>query len=180
MSNAYIAAFRTPGHESLERRLLEICDDGKVTVNSPQLDYEAEAQIQSNTTSALVWIRSRQHDPYQIYTRLGAELQCPWIVVSFLEHIVWEYQMYEGSTLVDEFVPAPEIWDLDEPKLGDAEKLNRIWGVKPERVQRYLRRWDSSLKVERAYFGNDHSCYKSPEQGYDFLHAITGLRFPEC
>jgi hypothetical protein len=178
MSNSFVAAYRCGDPEVLVEKLRFHLPTANVVANCPCFDQNADALIIYNGAAILVWIRTLRENPTDVYTKLGADLLCPWLQVSFFEHLVWQYEMYDVVSLIDEFVPAPEIWGLTEPKLGHSELIEQIWGVKATRVKKYFKRWDASLKARKAYFWNDRYCYKRPEQGFDFLFAITGLRFP--
>lgn len=49
----------------------------------------------------------------------------PWLEVLFLENVVWHYHLYEGEELVEQFMPAPEIWEC-EAKAVDPAQLARL------------------------------------------------------
>ncbi len=179
MSNTSIAAFRTDQANQAYDLLLREHSQWRIAVNQPKFDFEANVIICHNRQVALVWVRHPHIEASDLYQKLGHTLACWWIEVFFQEHVVWEYSFYHNTQLHHQFIPMPEMWDMTEAKLGDAQQLADVWKVKKQRLDRYLRRWDAKLKPRKAYFWSDRSRYKHPEQGFDFIHALTGLRFPD-
>lgn len=147
-----------------------------VEVREKDSDYTAEGWIFRDGSTVAVWLRKLGEAPWEMYAALGKSLDCPWLHVLFQEKVAWEYALYRGEALLDQFVPAPEMWGRTEPSLGQPDVLAQIWGVKVTRISRYLRHWTPALSRKKAYWWRDRRCYGDFEQGYDFVHALTGLR----
>ena len=180
MSNTSIAVFRTDQATKAFDLILREHPQWRIAVNQPKFDYKANVLICHDRQVALVWVTCPAFEASNLYQTLGQILDCWWLEVFFLEHVVWEYNLYQNIQLHHQFIPYPEMWEMTEAKLGDVQQLANIWNVKKQKLDRYLRRWDDSLKPKKAYFWSDRFRYKHPNQGFDFIHALTGLRFPDC
>lgn len=178
MSNSSIAAFRTDQGSKTLDLLAAMHPQWRIAVNQPRFDGEANAHIIHSSNAAAVWIRHPYAEASAAYRLLAKKWRCWWVEVFFQEHISWEYILYQNEELQQQFIPLPELWKMPDAKLGDSLQLAEVWGVKPQRVARYLRQWDARLKPTKAYFWSDKAKYKQPEQGFDFIYALTGLRFP--
>jgi hypothetical protein len=97
---------------------------------------------------------------------------------------LWMYVLYDNGEVVDRFNPVPDYWDdsisadeINEWK-GNAEVIAKyIPGLKPEDIERYMRRWDRKQVNEEKAYPDDYGCFGDCWQLFDFMNKL-GLPFP--
>jgi len=151
-----------------------------VSFNADRFVADVNAFVVEGQASTLLWVRFPQDTDYDLYSGIAAMFNCPWLHLMFQEHVVWEYNFYdEQQALVGRFEPLPQMWGHDQPRMGDAELLAKLWKIQPARIQNYFKPWSDRLRGRKAYLCRDQFRYGQFEQGYDFIEALTGLNLPE-
>jgi hypothetical protein len=96
---------------------------------------------------------------------------------------LWMYVLFSDGRQVDQFNPIPDYWeDISEAEAGNwagnAAVISGNWpNLEPEKIQNFLRRWDSDgLESGRAY-PDDESGFGNEWQLTDFMAKI-GLTYP--
>lgn len=131
---------------------------------------------------------------YRVMDYLADVLNSPLVVVSFQEKSFWETSLYVDRELKLNFSASPTHWGIAESKMyfADVKVISEIWGIAPERLDRYFvdwgltKIWNEEYKVmsptyrmrgKRAYPEDKHE-YGHVEQGYDFIAAL-GAGIPQ-
>lgn len=81
---------------------------------------------------------------------LAKRLTCPWIELRIQEGSIWDYSLYLGDELIDNFSVYPDYWvgagggdaAYYEARKGNPALLADVWGVPLERIERYLIQWE--------------------------------------
>ena len=131
---------------------------------------------------------------FQLWRQL---LKCPSLELRMQEGTLWDYTLFDGSEIADNFSTCPQYWEGEETpdwfiaeRRGNPQLLSRLWGIPIERIGRYITQWGYKLDEEAEYEGvfhflltgkaypTDEFEYGSVHQFYDFLRAIGG-GFPD-
>lgn len=113
---------------------------------------------------------------------ISRELSAP--VFSFHIHDgdLWMYILYVDGQIVDQFNPIPDYWDenISDAEIqnwkGDASVVAKYIGQSPNKIDKYLTRWDLEAEGnEKAY--NDDEFGNEDWQLLDFLRRC-GLPYP--
>ena len=135
---------------------------------------------------------------YLMSKAVAQSLGCVWIQVRVQEGTLWDYSLYRGGELIDNYSSYPEYWDIEpdpewlQQQRGSPRVLSEAWGVPQPRIERYLIQWkmgplpghdpDDSycLDKSKAYPEDQHP-YGEWLQMYDFMRAL-GIPDPhrEC
>jgi hypothetical protein len=117
---------------------------------------------------------------------LSAELGKPVFMFHIHDGDLWMYTLHETGRQVDQFNPVPDYWgDLEEEELrswqGNPEEVaNRVPGISPENIARYLVRWGDEVfesdERTKAY-PDDEFYYGDDWQLLDFMKRLQ-LEFP--
>lgn len=124
---------------------------------------------------------------------LGRILAVPWIEVRIQDGDLWDYTLFQGSEMADNFGPWPEYWeDPEEPLfaqwkarlVGHPEVLARQWDIPIEEIERYVRQWNPiddpedeysfRFELEGKAYPTDQYEYGDCDQFYDFIRALGG------
>ncbi|HOD82055.1 MAG: hypothetical protein BWX88_00775 [Planctomycetes bacterium ADurb.Bin126] len=99
---------------------------------------------------------------------------------------LWMYSLYEDGEVVDQFNPVPDYWQELEGEERDSWRGNptavaqRVPGLAPEEISRYLVRWDDeALKspLRKKAYPTDKFAYGEDWQLVDFMGKL-GLDYP--
>jgi hypothetical protein len=113
---------------------------------------------------------------------ISRELMAP--VFSFHIHDgdLWMYILYVNGQIVDQFNPIPDYWDdnMTESEIenwkGNASVVAEHIGLDPNRISKYLSRWDLEAEEnQKAY--NEDEFVNEDWQLLDFLRKC-GLAYP--
>lgn len=179
MSNTSIAAYPESKGQACVDFIRMHHPQWRVVLNPDKFDPDASVQVLENQMATVVWLTFPQIEDWNLYSGIATFLKCSWLRVLFLEHIVWEYNLYDDqNALIDRFEPLPRIWEHESGPVGSAEVVAQLWKINPARIKKYLKPWNDRLKKRKAYFCRDEFRYGQFEQGFDFLKAVTGLSFP--
>lgn len=130
-----------------------------------------------------------QGSDYVFCKKLGELGRLPWIEVRIQEGSHWDYALFSGPDLVDQFSVDPDYFceKGDQAHLaGDATKLAEHWGLPVAQISRYLRPWGRREIDEDVFnyvlsgkaYPEDRAPYGDYEQFFDFVRALGG-RYPE-
>jgi hypothetical protein len=124
---------------------------------------------------------------YEITSRVGENLDVPWIALRIQEGTLWDYSLYQGKSNLNNFSTLPEYWEDDGRFLtkwrGNAELLAKTWGIEEPTISAYLRSWYGGLDEDdclilppeltgKKAYPHDQSEYGDIWQMNDFLRAL--------
>ncbi|WP_395753303.1 hypothetical protein [Prosthecobacter sp.] len=182
MSNTSIAVYPAAVGQQCVDYFRSQRPEWSVVLNAEKFVTGVNVFIQENEAATAIWLRFPLSEDWELYSGISNRLKCCWLNVLFQEHIVWEYNLYdEANVLIDRFEPLPGMWGHETGSPGNAEIVARIWKINPAKINRYLKMWTDRLRrrSRKAYFCRDEYGYGQLEQGYDFIKALTGLKFPD-
>lgn len=130
---------------------------------------------------------------FPFHKDLSLELDAtPFMEARIQEGSHWDYGLYRGMQLLDQFSTYPQYWDDEEDPIGvllvrgRPEMVSLVFGVPQERFIRYMRHWyadwdedeeEFRTKLEGKAYPDDKSPYRNYEQLWDFL-ASLGIQDP--
>lgn len=126
-----------------------------------------------------------------IGSRIGAALKVPWIELRIQEGAIWDYSLYRGVDLLDEFSVCPQFWegpDIEQATLqrfmGNSHLLASVWQIPVKQIDQYIVNWGFSYDVddvgvfhyERSglAYPDDKHRYGNYEQIFDFVKKLGG------
>lgn len=110
---------------------------------------------------------------FQVWRRL---LACPSLELRMQEGHHWDYTLFLGDKVVDNFSTCPQYWDGKETsasfiqeRKGNPQLLSSLWRIPLERIDRYIVQWGYEPDPEGEY-----------EDDYRFV--LSGRAYPtdEC
>lgn len=175
MSNLSIAVYNSDVLEQVRECLV----NKSISVDPLKFDYEADALVFRKRASSVLWLRGSDTESFEVFLCVAKALvDQPWLCLRFPEKVVWEYDLYYGCQLIDQFMPLPDLWGKQKLFPGNPTLLTNIWGGKASRISNYLVQWQASNRGEKAYW-SDRFRFGNSEQGFDFLRRLTGIQIPQ-
>jgi hypothetical protein len=125
---------------------------------------------------------------YLLMSRLSTLLNAYMFNLRVQEGSHWDFTLFRGSKVIDDFSTLPQYWDPDDVRLQEAKKghpevVAKAWGIPFERVAKYMVNWgyiepdeDGPYQIllrDKAYETDKYN-YGDIWQSLDFLHAIGG------
>jgi len=107
--------------------------------------------------------------------RLSETMDCPVMGLYIYDDDFWGYDLWQKGKALDEFASLPGYFEEDSPpnRPGDARILARCFGVKPERIERYLIPWDEeSMEGDNCAYDGDRAVIGDSWQLADFMNAL--------
>jgi hypothetical protein len=179
-----VYVFKGPTHEKFRDTAVSVVGDlgGKLDwdIHPDPMDASMLTSHRNNVHGA--YIHKRGCD---VAKAIGAELGIPWINVRIQEGSLWDYSLFEGETLIDNFSTLPEYWgngsEWDATQRGNPRSLARVWRIDQESIENYLRPWGFAVDEEEGTFNttlrgkaypSDQCEYGDIWQMTDFLRAL--------
>ncbi len=104
---------------------------------------------------------------------LSKAVSCPVLLAYIYDDDYWGYELWHRGKELDRFASLPDYFGQGSPpsKRGDAELVASLFGVEPERIERYLVPWEDEDTGNRAYH-EDQAAAGDSWQMADFLGAL--------